>query len=442
MKIAWFSPLVPEHTEVANHTERLRDELMAKHSVRFFTEKTEGFFEPAADRWFPADPGQAAPEMLHALNEVELVVYNLGNHPGFFTRTWFLSQVKPGIVILHDLKLHHFYAGIYRIQLEDRSGYLAALRQHYGRLGHEAGVAYWRQQVSIDFMAQHFPMTRWAVGNALALVVHTPHALETVRQLTTTPARMISLAHAPRAAERPLRPASDVEVDGSFTRERNVRVILFGYLNVNRRIVEFISALAAMPERERFDVHLMGTVRNQPEVESAIEALGLRERVILYGYVAEPEFVAALDQADLAVNLRYPTMGEASASQLRIWDHALPSLVTYTEGYTALPFDTVFFVHPETEQADIQRHLRHFLHRPQDFDRAGELGRQWLLAHHRPSMYVDQLDELFVELEALRSRHSQLALAERVGTASARWINLVPVIDRERFYAGMISEMV
>ena len=31
---------------------------------------------------------------------------------------------------------------------------------------------------------------------------------------------------------------------------------------------------------------------------------------------------------ELLINLRYPTMGEASLSQLRIWRHALPSMVT------------------------------------------------------------------------------------------------------------------
>ena len=376
MKIAWFSPLAPDHSEVANHTQRLMGELAAKHEVRFFTERPEGFLEPASGEQYPATLTHHSPELLRMLNEVELPVYNLGNHPAFFSKIWSLSQVKPGIVILHDLKLHHFYEGIYRMQLADLPGYLAPLRQSYGRLGQEAGIAYWKQKVSIDFMAQHFPMTQWAIRNALAVVVHTPHALETVRRLTRTPARMVPLAHAPRLMERPARPAVDLDAEGRFTLRRNVRLILFGYLNVNRRIVEFLTALAAMPERARFEVHLMGTVQHRQHVESAIDALGLRGRVTLYGYLPEGEFVAALDRADLAINLRYPTMGEASASQLRIWDHALPSLVTCTEGYATLPPDTVCFVHPETEQADIQKHLRHFLDRPRDFDRVGQQGRR------------------------------------------------------------------
>ncbi len=442
MKIAWFSPLVPQHTEIANHTERLVPELRAKHEVRFFTEGPDGFLEPGRNHLYPASLGDTATELLLALNQIDLPIYNLGNHPGFFARTWFLSQTKPGVVILHDFKLHHFYEGIFRTHLADKERYLRSLWAHYGRVGYDAGLAYWQQKISIDFMAQHFPMTEWAIHHALALVVHTPHALETLTRLTRTPVRMIPLAHTPQVAERPVSPPSDFDADGSFTRSRSVRLVLFGYLNVNRRIVELLTALAAMPERDRFEVQLVGKLENRHDVETAVKTLGLRERVTLSGYVPEAELEAALDRADMAINLRFPTMGEASASQLRIWDHALPSLVTYTEGYATMPPDTVFFVQPGNEAADIQNHLRHFLQRPDDFHQAGRRGRRWLLEHHLPSLYVSQLDELLAQAEFLRSRHNQLTLADRVGAASAPWINRVPLTDRERFYASSISELV
>ncbi len=442
MKIAWFSPLVPQHSDIANYTGRLMPELRAEHEVRFFSEGPEGFSEPARHHVYPAALGHTPTELLLDLNQIDLPIYNLGNHPGFFARTWFLSQVKPGLVILHDFKLHHFYEGIYREHLEDKPRYLRSLWEHYGRVGHEAGSAYWQQKISIDFMAQHFPMTEWAIRNALALVVHTPHALETLTRLTRTPVQMIPLAYAPQAAERPDPSVADFSADGSFTTERRVRLILFGYLNVNRRIVEFLTALSAMTERDRFEVRLVGTVENRRDVEIAIKMLGLSERVTLHGYVPEAELETALDRADLAINLRFPTMGEASGSQLRIWDHALPSLVTDTEGYATMSPDTVFFVRPSHETADIHTHLRRFLRRPDDFHRAGRCGRRWLLEHHLPSMYVAQLGKILVQAEGLRSRHNQLTLADRVGSASAPWINRVPLTERERFYASGISELV
>lgn len=55
-----------------------------------------------------------------------------------------------------------------------------------------------------------------------------------------------------------------------------------------------------------------------------------------------------LAHSDMALNIRYPSMEEASFSQLRIWEHALPAIVTRVGWYATLPEDVVFFVRPGT----------------------------------------------------------------------------------------------
>ncbi|CDH45570.1 hypothetical protein BN874_2590010 [Candidatus Contendobacter odensis Run_B_J11] len=84
-------------------------------------------------------------------------------------------------------------------------------------------------------------------------------------------------------------------------------------------------------------------------------------------------------------------MGEASGSQLRIWDHALPSLVTRTGWYATLPETTVAFVRPEHEVADIQEHVRQLLANPAHFAHLGHNGRRQLEAQHAPDQYAEAL---------------------------------------------------
>ena len=73
-----------------------------------------------------------------------------------------------------------------------------------------------------------------------------------------------------------------------------------------------------------------------------------------HGFTSEKKLDEALSQAHLAINLRYPTMGEAW-SQLRIWAHASQS-GSQVGWYATLPPDTVRFVRPDTnEVADIQK---------------------------------------------------------------------------------------
>ena len=443
MKIAWFSPRVPEHSEIAKNTERLEGELKRCFDARFFTERPDGFYEPAADKLYPATLGHLPSELLITLNEIDVPIYNLGNHPEYFAKTWVLSQHKPGIVILHDLKLHHFFEGIYRERLHDETQYLAFMEEYYGNSGVEAGKLYWNQQIFIDFMSENFPMTAWGVRNALAVVVHTQPTLDAIERETGLPALLNAL---PYHASLPVgigeQPESQRLLPGDSSPDGPVRVAIFGYLNVNRRVIEFFHALATMEERERFEVHLFGTLlqRYEDDVKRDVAALGLGNQVTFHGYVTEERLDAGLAECDLAVNLRYPTMGEASASQLRIWSHALPSLVTQIDGYASMPADAVNFVRPEHEREDIQGHLRGFLADPETQRRKGERGREILLERHRPSTYVERLSQLCEHLPTLRSRSNRLRVADRVAQGICAWSSLLPQPTAEQSYALKIEE--
>ncbi len=437
MKIAWFSPRVPEHSEIAKNTERLEGELRRHFDARFFCEQPAGFREAGNGRLFHATIGHIPTDLILALNEVDLPIYNLGNNPAFFAKTWFLSQRKPGIVILHDLKLHHFFEGIYRERLGDERQYLAFMDEYYGAPGLEAGRLYWQQQIFIDFMAENFPMIAWGVRNALAVVAHTRPTVDAVARETGLPTLLNDLPYIAQSLPDSAEPAA------GFTPERPVRVAIFGYLNVNRRVLEFFHALAGMEERACFEVHLYGTLlqRYEDDVKRDVATLGLRDQVRFHGYVTEEALDAGLAECDLAVNLRYPTMGEASASQLRIWNHALPSLVTCIDGYAAMPEDAVSFVRPDHERADIQDHLRGFLAQPEEYRRRGARGRQLLLERHRPATYVERLAGLCEGLATLRSRHVRLEAAVRMGREIAPWSHLAPRSEIERRYGQTVAEL-
>ena len=434
MKLAWFSPLPPEHSDIANFTERLREDLRRSYDVRFLTEKPGGFLEPATGTFYHAGLGPRPYDLLVSLNaSSDLPIYNLGNNPTFFSQTWFLNRLKPGIVILHDVKLHHFFEGIYRERLGDEKGYLDVMEKYHGEVGREAGMAFCRSLASINDMAGHFPMTAWAVQDALAVVVHTAYAQQMVQRATDIPVFTIPLPYRPQADPNRANAVS-------FSGERRARLVIFGYLNTNRRIIEFLHALATMSERGCFEVHVLGTLLHEREVRAAVELLGLRGQVTFYGYVSDETLETTLASADLAINLRYPTMGEASGSLLRIWDHALPSLVSASDSYAHLPPDTVCLVRPERERADVQRHLRRFLRHPGYFREKGWRGRAWLLAHHLPGMYVDALRPVCEEAGTLRSRHNRQWMARRLGQAAAPWIDAAPSHRRERHYAARIVE--
>ena len=95
-----------------------------------------------------------------------------------------------------------------------------------------------------------------------------------------------------------------------------------------------------------------------PYLSDRLEETGLECRVEVHGFVPEPELDAKLAEAHLVFNLRYPTMGEASGSQLRIWNAAAAAVVTDLGWYGSLPDDTVFKIPLEGEITALQDLIR------------------------------------------------------------------------------------
>jgi hypothetical protein len=153
-----------------------------------------------------------------------------------------------------------------------------------------------------------------------------------------------------------------------------------------------------------------------------IDRLGLNALVNLRGFLPDGQVEQELSTAHLAVNLRYPSMGEASLSQMQFWDYGLPTLVTRTGWYASLPEDAIAFVRPEHEVADIQAHLRAFLADPAAFRAMGERGRQALKKHDLGN-YVDAMVQFASSAVALSPRVPVLELAGKIGHDLRQWLH-------------------
>src|SRR5262249_62365382 len=167
-----------------------------------------------------------------------------------------------------------------------------------------------------------------------------------------------------------------------------------------------------LPDRGKFQLDVYGDLWDKGHVEHCCRSLGLQDQVRLYGHVADETLDAALGSAHLAINLRLPTMGEASESQLQLWSHALPSLVTRVGWYASLPEEAVCFVRPDHEMADIQAHLRAFLTNPSHFAAKGENGRQVLEEQHVPESYAEAVVQFVTEVRRYQARSIAFRLAE------------------------------
>ena len=389
MRLNWFSPLRPAKTEIARYTSELLPDVCALADVTLWTTQA---------KWDPC-PAQAPIQRYRVdripwlqINAADISIFHMGNNPEFHADIWQVARRQPGMVVLHDTSLHHFFDGIYRRSLRDPDRYVEAMRRYYG---HEGAQAALRNLASkgreTDRMAVTYPLTAHALEDARAVLVHTEQAREFLRTVLSVPVRYVPLPFSPREP-------ANVAAASSWQAPPPYRLVLFGYLGSNRRVAVILDALAAMPEREKLSLDIYGMLGDESKIRKQIKSLGLRN-VSIHGFVSDHELERALSSAHMAINLRNPTMGEASASQLRIWSHALPSLVSEVGWYASLPRDTVRMVRTgEHEIADIQRHLRDFLEHPDEFKRMGEKGLTRLHAVHSSKACARAIVELAAQI--------------------------------------------
>ncbi|HEX8473724.1 MAG TPA: glycosyltransferase [Pyrinomonadaceae bacterium] len=416
MKLNWFSPLPPARTGIAQYTAQILPALSARADVTLWTDQTEWNesleqhakvrrFEPERVRW-------------SELNLADATVYHMGNNPFFHYGCWQTSRRHPGIVVLHDTRLHHFFAGVYRERWRDREGYVEQMKRLYGEDGRRTAEAFWTTRGGPEHIAEAYPLTPLALENSLGVLVHTGEAFRKLAGEKRWPTIYAPLPYA--AATRLKKRRRSAATSASQT---PYRLIVFGYINPNRRLDALLEALASFPERTRFQLDVYGEMWNADYLNERVGALKLEGLVNFRGFVSESELNCALDEADLAVNLRFPTMGESSLTQLQIWEHSLPSLVTTVDWYRELSTEAVAFVRPEHEVQDIQTHLWDFLSDPKRFARMGQKGRRILERRHSPEIYADALLKFAGQTETLHRRAITHRLSERVGAEMGAWIH-------------------
>jgi glycosyltransferase involved in cell wall biosynthesis len=413
VKLNWFSPLPPAKTEIAAYAARLLPVLARRAEVTLWTDQAD--WDPALEKFGQVRPYAPAHSDWRDLNRGDLNIYHLGNNLQFHGGIWETACRHPGVIVLHDLCMHNFFAGLW-LRDEDPDGYFAAMARQYGSAGLAAADKFWRGLLPVEYMGEKFPLTLLAVEPGHGVLVHTRQAFNVLAPENRWPVAYAPLPLAAAPLDRPrLRQARRREGGQPF------RLILFGHIWKNRRLEPFLRALAPFPARERFHLDVYGELWDREYVTRLVRDLGVAPLVSLHGFVTEGVLEAALTSAHLAVNLRYPTMGEASASQLRIWQHALPSLVSPVGWYGGLPETAVSFVRPEHETADIQEHLRGFLDNPGKYARQGEEGRRLLEECHCPERYVQTLLDLAGNVRRFRARDLACYLAARAGGEMAVW---------------------
>ena len=322
------------------------------------------------------------------------------------------STTGAGVVVLHDARLQHLFGGLYLMKRKSRAEFVKIMQATYGVSGEAAANLMSDGRVSPEEVAEQFPLVELALRGAIGAVVHSAEAERIVRARVDIPVLKLNLPYAagPPCERRPARHASDP-----------IRVVAFGHIGPNRRIESVLSALALTIPISPMHFDLIGDVSNERLLRDKAQQLGISRFVTFHGYLADGALDRHLCQADLVINLRWPTMGEASYSQLRSFGHGIATMVTRSGWYADIPEDVVIHIDPEREIEEIAAVFAKSRSMQDKLRELGDRGRQLLLRDHSPETYVAQLVQFALSLSG-STRPAEEALASTV----ARTLAIMP----------------
>ena len=332
LRLAYFSPLPPARSGIADYSADLLPALAARADVTLFA---DGAGDVAG---LPRRPLDAFPAERWAY---DLALYHMGNSAHHATIYRMLRRF-PGVTVLHDFYLHHLLA-----DLTLGAGSFAAYAREMGYDLGQAAAPLLRDIRSGRAVNPLYEvaLNQRVIDSSLGLIVHSRTVADWIRAVR--PAARVAVVPQPipptRARSRRVElglPADSLLIAavGQVTTAKQLPLALRAF----RRLLDFVP-------QARFLI--VGEVLPEVDLDRVTAELGIEERVIRLDYVESLDaFNDWAATADVVLNLRYPTLGETSAAALRVMA-AGRALVVFDHGwYGELPDDAAVKVPPLDEE--------------------------------------------------------------------------------------------
>jgi glycosyltransferase involved in cell wall biosynthesis len=314
MKVAYYSPLPPSRSGIADYSALLLPELEKRIEV--------AVVRPGRFRRDPA---------------ADIALYHVGNDAE--AHGWIVEALRrrPGVVVLHDFVLHHLVVGL-TFSRGDAAGYLAAMEREGGLVGRLLAYAVLDNKLPPlwETRPEDYPLAGEILRDAAGLIVHS-HYVEERARATGYDRPIVRIPH-------PAWPIPDVaaaQVEGAPL------FGCFGHLNETKRIEELVHAFARVRER-----HPGARLLLVGSLAVRLARLELPDGVEHRDYVPEDELWSLMGACDAIVSLRSPTMGETSGSAIRALSLGKPLVVSDVGWFAELPDEAVIKVPVDEREED------------------------------------------------------------------------------------------
>jgi glycosyltransferase involved in cell wall biosynthesis len=302
LKVAYYSPLPPEHSGIADYSALLLPTLKQRVDVEVVA---RGGKPPRG---------------------TDVALYHVGNNPD--AHGWIVDALeqRSGLVVLHDFVLHHLVAGL-TIGRGKPEAYLGAMQRDAGVIGRMLahGVVDHLLPPIWEERAADFPLAGGVLDRADGVICHSRYVEEQARVYGYEGPIWV----VPMPAWPSVDLGSRLAPEGRFP-----IVACLGHLNSAKRVPQLLDAFEIV--RLSFpDALLVLAGGSAPGMR--LDEASLGDGVLRLDYQDESDLWQLLADCDVCVNLRWPTMGETSGMAIRALSLGKPLVVSDAGWFSELP---------------------------------------------------------------------------------------------------------
>ncbi|QGW80722.1 glycosyltransferase family 4 protein [Variovorax paradoxus] len=394
MKFVFFSPMAT-NSAIGRVTVLIVRALMAQgdSAVVVRTEHEQRLDKPAhaCDTELIDWTQTAAVEA--AISSADALIYQIGNNYSFHCGGLHWLATHPGIVCLHDFMVTHLFAE----WAEGRRAEAEAILADW--YGEELAEAFYKANTAesfIEMATQSCPMTEWICSMALAVVSHSHWGMARVAQSCAGPLRVVPLPYDAPSCTSAMSLAASPPPQKS-----RVNILTVGHVNPNKRVDSVIRAIGSSALlRDTVSYRLCGLIG--PQVEQSLSRLArdLGVQLVISGEADDAALQQAMNEADIACCLRWPSLEAASATTIEGLLYGKAVIVMDAAFYSELPDDCVRKISPFNEVAELTEVLEELCGNAATRQAMAHRGQVWAEHTFSAPNYARELANLSVSAAA------------------------------------------
>lgn len=407
-RMAYVSPLPPAQTGIADYSAQLIPSLAKYYNIDCVV----------ADRDVDPSVFERSASLIDietfrkTASQYDRILYHFGNSP-FHAHMYELLGLFPGVVCMHDqfngsflsyAEKHLGWQNVFWKALYDSHGWPSVL---------------FRAQHGDDRAADLFPASRWIVDSSIGIITHS-YSAQTKSEAAygIESAGRWGVSPFPRLS-RSIDPTDKIR--SSSKSNKMVRFSTFGFIDDTKCALELIDAwyqtpMAIDPMAELVFVGANHGGAFGQLIKQRIHDTGLESSIRITGFLNEQDYASALDETDIAIQLRKVSRGETSAALFDCLVSGIPTIVNDIGAFSELPEGVAHRIPSEPTVSNIAEAMTYLYQSPKSRQQMGLQAKNYANSAHTPDITAESMYDLIEGFYNKGGNFSPLLVQELAAT--------------------------